>query len=124
MTPENMKLVYSWATAGQLECIKMFCDLVGGHHNIGGGFIDCGNDGVCITQKRSLASFDNDWLSSLVFMAHDRCIRAEIQAGGPGKLRVILHKRKARDGRMMDRHPTLESAIFDYRGSTIGGIQL
>lgn len=119
-----MKMVYSWATAGQLECIKMFCDLVGGHHNIDGNFLDLPPNGIAINQRRSMASFDNDWLSRLVFMAHDRCIRVELQAIGIGKLRVIMQKRAGRDGSTLERHPALDSAIYDYyRGSTLNIIQ-
>jgi len=120
ISPLSMR--YSWATAGQLECIQLFVDLVGGHHNLESGFIDIGQDGVCITQKRSMATFDGDWLTKLVFLAHSRCIRAELQAGGHGRLRVILHKRAGRDGRLMHRHPSLLEAINDFRASAIGKI--
>lgn len=119
MTP-LLKAKYSWATAGQEECIDLYCDLVGGAHNLNGSFIDLGGNGVCINQKRSFATYDDNWLTNLVFMAHDRCIRVELQAAGHGNMRVILFKRAGRDGRLMERHPTLEDAIVGYRQSSTG----
>lgn len=112
------KTRYSWASQEQLECIQLFCDLVGGCHNVMAPFIDIGGHGVCIKEKRSFATFDDDWLTKAVFLAHERCIRVELQAGGVSGLWVVLHKRKGRDGRMMDRHPTLEAALEKFRMHT------
>jgi len=114
-----LKAKYSWATPGQSDCIDLFCDLVGGAHNLNGSFINLGGNGVCISQKRSFATYDDNWLTKLVFMAHDRCIRVELQAAGHGITRVILFKR-GRDGSLMERHPTLEQALEHYRSSAIG----
>ena len=122
MTPHLMAK-YSWANTAQLECIALFCDLVGGQHNLNGNFLNLGGNGVCINQKRSFATYDDNWLTKLVFMAHDRCIRVELQAAGHGNMRVILFKRAGRDGRMLERHPTLEHAIESFRNPSIHTIQ-
>lgn len=61
------------------------------------------------------ATFDFDRLTRLVFLAHDRCIRAEFEGSGPGLIRLVLHKRHSRDGRMSEKHPTIEQALSAWR---------
>lgn len=62
-----------------------------------------------------LATFDFDYLTRLVVLGHDRCIRVEITQGGPGMIGVALFRRHAREGRMSERHPTIEDAIAKIR---------
>lgn len=60
-----------------------------------------------------LATFDFNYLTRLVLFCHQSMVRAEIVQGGPGCVGVVLHKRHVRDGRMCERHPTIEQAISE-----------
>jgi hypothetical protein len=64
-----------------------------------------------INHHGQLSTFDFDELTRLVISAHDLCIRASVAASGPGMVKIMLHDRKTREGRMYDRHPTIEQAI-------------
>ncbi len=57
-----------------------------------------------------LATFDFDGLTSLVLGAHEHCIRVEITPCNMQRLYVDMHPRE-RDGRLYQRHPTIEQAI-------------
>lgn len=61
-----------------------------------------------------LSTFDGDRLTRLVFLAHDHCIRVEIGCSGPHRVKIILSDRQ-REGRMHQRHPTLEQALAVHR---------
>ena len=63
-----------------------------------------------ITHGNSLATFDFDSMTRLVRLAHERCMRVEINPCNMRYLRIILHKRK-REGSICDRHPTIEQAF-------------
>jgi hypothetical protein len=67
-----------------------------------------------------LATFDFDYLTRLVVLCHDACVRAEIVQGGPGNVGIVLHKRHVREGRMNERHPRMEDAIAAIRPQLIG----
>jgi hypothetical protein len=62
----------------------------------------------------SYATFDGSYLTRLVFLAHDACIRVELEAVGPRCMRIWFHPRK-RDGHLAERHPTLEEAVTRWR---------
>lgn len=47
---------------------------------------------------------------------HYRMIRFEIAPSGPGMLKLFFHKRHKREGRMYERHPTLEDHVTAIRG--------
>jgi hypothetical protein len=101
----------------QRECYDLLCDLVYGEHHITGLVKACGARGIMInTPSNRWATYDFDGLTRLVVMAHDRCIRAEICPGGPGRVGIHLHKRKMREGQMHERHPTMEENIARIRG--------
>lgn len=99
-----------WMTDDQWECACMLADLVRGFHHMPGDIKRCGA-GVEVNMRAPLATRDFSELTRLVVMAHDRCIRAEIAPSGPGRLKILLHKRHARAGSMVERHPTLEEHI-------------
>lgn len=61
-----------------------------------------------------LATFDNDTLTRLVILCHDRALRCEIEGRGPQTLQLMFHQRQ-RDGQMYERHPTMEQAIAAHR---------
>ena len=65
---------------------------------------------------RSLATFDFDELTGLVILAHDQCVRVQIDAVAPRLMSIAMHQRHKRDGGMNERHPTMEQAIEYARG--------
>ena len=71
--------------------------------------------------RSRLATFDFDGLTALVFAAHDRCVRIELGNGGPGRIKIIAHRRIRRadlapgDWATPKIHPTLEEAVESWR---------
>jgi hypothetical protein len=63
----------------------------------------------------ALSTFDFDGLTRLVFLCHDKCVRAQIMQGGPGRVGVAIWKRHGRVGDMTERHPTIEHALNGWR---------
>lgn len=101
-----------WLSLGQWECVEMLADVFGGFHHLHGRLRKWG-DGVALTSRAhiGLATFDGSALTDMVLLAHERMIRVEIDPGGPGMLRIILHKRHKREGQYWERHPTIQQAI-------------
>lgn len=58
-----------------------------------------------------LATYDSDKLTKLVIAAHEHCVRVSVGPSGPGMVKVMIHNRKGREGRMHERHPTLDQAL-------------
>lgn len=71
--------------------------------------------GWSITSDRDLATFDGDTLSRLVFLAHDRAVRVEIQPCNMRFVRIAVHARSRRDGSIFKRHPSLSGAVAEWR---------
>jgi len=106
---------YPWMTDDQFECYMLLCGVFRGSHHLDGKVKEFGR-GISMTVcGGKLATFDFDYLTRLVIRAHDKMIRVEIDAGGPRRVKVILHKRHTRDGRIIERHPTIEQAIETHR---------
>jgi len=63
-----------------------------------------------------LATFDGMHLTALVILCHDHCLRLSIQPRCKA-LRLQFHPRQGRDGRMFERHPTIEQHIETIRGA-------
>ncbi len=102
-------------TQKQLDCYAMLVDMFCGEHHIPGIIKECGTSGILINcQTSAFSTYDFDELTRLVVMGHDRCIRVEIVPSGPNMIGLRLYKRK-RDGKMWERHPTLEDAIASVR---------
>lgn len=70
---------------------------------------------ACVDINSDLATYDGDLLTRLVVLAHDECVRLEIQPSGPGKVKLLFHPRKTRNGRLSQCHPTIEQAIISAR---------
>ena len=91
-----------WMSDEQWECSRMLADLVGGFHHCekikGFGL------GIEMNYSGELATFDFDRLTRAVIMAHDRAIRFAVSSSGPGRIKLMLHKRQ-REGGMSQRHP-------------------
>jgi hypothetical protein len=58
-----------------------------------------------------LATWDSNELTLLVVLSHDRMIRIELRGVGPGYTEITFHKRKTREGLLMERLPTMERHI-------------
>ncbi len=107
--------LYPWMDDNQFECFLMLCSLFCGEHHIMGKIKESGEGIVINCFNHGWATFDFSLLTRAVIMAHDRMIRFEISPSGPRMLKLHLHKRHAREGRMYERHPTIEDAIKDNR---------
>lgn len=64
-----------------------------------------------------LATFDFSQLTALVLGAHDECIRVDVSPRSFKHLRISMWPRE-RDGRMHQRHPTIEQAVAAFRGAS------
>ncbi|WP_277977416.1 hypothetical protein [Pantoea endophytica] len=107
----------AWMNEDHFYCFQMLCDIMGGGNHLG-GMVKQRTRGIELNTRifRS-ATFDYDGLTKAVILAHDRYIRFEIEPSGPGMLRLVLHRRQP-NGRMYERHPTLEEAIAKHRESS------
>lgn len=107
---------YPWMTDDQFECLKLLCDLFGGHHHLVAKVKKYGT-GIEYNTWQDMATYDFDGLTRLVVMCHDRMTRAEIKPSGPGKVKIALWKRHTREGSMDEKHPTIEDAIIKIRAN-------
>lgn len=108
---------FPWANDDQWECYLMLCAMYGGDHHVFGKVVAAGRTGIEINTRThgSMSTFDFCMLTRAVVLAHDRCIRFSVAPSGPGMLKLIFHKRNLREGRMHERHPTIEQHIADLR---------
>jgi len=73
--------------------------------------------GWAVSYYGDLSTWDSNMLTRLVFLAHDACIRAEIGSSSPRMVRIIIHQRATREGGFAQRHPTIESALANWRAT-------
>lgn len=98
----------------QFQCFELLCELFHGAHHV--PRIHSWGTGIrCSISSGKLSTFDFDYLTRLVVLAHDHCVRAEITSSGPRLVGIVLHKRHGRTGGMCDRHPTIEDAISSMK---------
>lgn len=69
---------------------------------------------VEIRLRRELSTWDFNLLTQLVVLCHDEAIRLEISPCSNTSLKLLFHERQ-REGRMYERHPTIEDAIAMIR---------
>ena len=110
---EERKNNYSWASDEQWDCVLMANELFGGFHHL--PKIQDYYPGIAMRTATDLATFDGNFLTRAVFLAHDRCIRFSIGAASPKEVKLIFHKRKKREGKMSERHPSLQDAVSAWR---------
>lgn len=105
-----------WMNEDQFECLKLFADVHGGFNHMFGKVHPWGK-GIKLnaTCANNLSTFDYSGLTNLVVLAHDRMIRVEIVPSGPNMIGLVAHKRHSREGRLYERHPTIEDAIKTVR---------
>lgn len=107
-------------TLDQRECLDLLCVVFGGEHHVPEP--RPWGDGIRVNVYASqLATFDYSYLTRLVVLAHDMCIRAQIDQGGPRTVGVCLTKRHTREGSIVVRHPTMEEAIETIRAARTKG---
>jgi hypothetical protein len=98
--------------------IDLVGDLVDGIYHYGEWLsADWGNDRhIALRWSRDIATFDNSLLTKLVFLAHDRALRVEINPKSNKNIELVFHARSHTATRMWERHPTLEQAVEKHRG--------
>lgn len=100
-------IVEQWA-------LEFFSEFFRGLHHVPGGRhrIRKWGTGYCINyHPNDLSTFDFDGLTRLVLMSHRDCIRSEISGSGPGMIKLAIWKRKGREGRYFEKHPSIETAV-------------
>lgn len=99
------------------EATTFFAALYRGEHHFPSQLTPYG-EGWSMSHFGSLATFDTDDLTRLVLLAHDYCFRAQVEQGGPNRLRIAIWKRE-REGCMFERHPTIEQALEKWQGERL-----
>lgn len=104
-----------WMSDEQWLCALFLNRLFKGFHHIHAPFREYGK-GLCInTSHAYFSTVDYDTLTKAVIMAHNWGVRMEILGSGPGMIKIALWKRYKREGRIAERHPTIEEAIEKYK---------
>jgi hypothetical protein len=71
---------------------------------------------VSITLCATMATYDDDLLTRIVTLSHDRMLRVEIQAARPSYLKLMISQRTTREpGQCWEHMPTLEAHISALR---------
>lgn len=116
MSDKMTRLEKQDMTEAQRECFNLLCDVFHGEHHAPERIYAWGRGIKCSAYNQGFATYDFDYLTRLVVMAHDRCIRVEIMSSSPGRIGIVLHKRAGRSNGVAERHPTIEQAINRIRG--------
>lgn len=64
-----------------------------------------------------MATFDFDSLTRLVLASHERCVRVDVSPCNMQYMSVSMWTRDKRSSRTPHIHPTIESAVVEYRKS-------
>jgi hypothetical protein len=97
------------------EAVDFFSVIFHGKHHIHGDVKPFGRGWKVNAYSGHFATFDFDNLTRLVFLCHDRCVRAEIVQGGPGRIGIAIWKRHGRNSPIYDSHPTIKTALINWR---------
>lgn len=115
MSEKLQRLTKADMTEAQRACFDLLCDVFHGEHHAPERIYAFGRGIKCNAESHRLSTFDFDYLTRLVVLAHDACVRVEIVSSGPGRIGLVLHKRAGRTGSSYERHPTIEEAIERVR---------
>lgn len=96
------------------EATEFFAEIYYGEHHIPSEIKAFGN-GWSVNDFNTPATHDYDSLTRMVFLAHDKCYRLQIQQGAPRTVKIIIWKRYEREGDISKRHPTIEMALEKWR---------
>ena len=88
---------------------RFVIDVFGGVHRVR-KLEEKSNHWLCVPFG-PLSTFDDDRLTRIVIASHTYGIRAEIDNHGMRGLKILLHNRVSRDGRLFQRHPTIETVL-------------
>jgi len=88
---------------------RFVSDVFGGDHRVS-RLERKSNHWLCVP-RGSLSTWDDDKLTRIVIASHKYGIRAEVTNHGMRCVKILLHNRTSREGRMFKRHPTIEQAI-------------
>lgn len=95
-----------------------FAELYKGHHHIPSpGVRQFEKDRLwwyVIDHASRYSTYDGDLLTRLVFLCHDKHVRAELRDGGFGRIKIIITPRD-REGYIFERHPTIGEALENWR---------
>lgn len=103
-----MKRTETKFSEDQEHCIKALSVFAHGRHHLPKPK-EFGN-GVCVNWVGDLASFDFDRLTRLVLVAHACAVRIEIASSGPRMVKIVAHRRKHGDRKVLkfhEYHPSL-----------------
>lgn len=109
------QLTRKTCTPDQLACWEVLSMVFGGDHHLENISYVAQNGIKMNVYSGSMATFDNSYLTRLLFACHDACVRLQIVQGGPYRFGLMLHKRHKREGSLYERHPTIEQALADWR---------
>ena len=105
-----------WSEA---DAEAFFSKLFRGKHHIPGKLRRDSLTSWSVGSVQPMSTFDSDYLTRLVFLAHDHCVRVELMQSGPGRLRIMASKRvrfeEAKSWPLVEAHPTLEEAVSKFR---------
>lgn len=118
-----------WMGDEEWECAEFLADVYHGFHHIPGDLRPSGKSAVCLEVDHiSLATFDFNEMTRIVVLSHDKCIRFGVS--GPrmeereyeghtyeAPVMTIVASKRQREGQMYQRHPTLEDATAEIRGT-------
>lgn len=92
------------------EKIELFIDYVfGGLHHT--HLVELKEVCYYIKFWDNLATWDGNKLTKIVVAAHDLGLRVDAEPSGMRGMRLMIHNRASREGREMERHPTLEQHL-------------
>lgn len=93
MADKLERLTKATMTEAQRACFELLCDVFHGEHHAPERIYAFGRGIKCNAESHRLSTFDFDYLTRLVVLAHDACVRVEIVSSGPGRIGLVLHKR-------------------------------
>lgn len=70
-------------TDDQRACFDLLCKVFLGEHHAPNRIYSWGRGIKCHTEGQRFSTFDFDYLTRLVVLAHDACVRVEIVSSGP-----------------------------------------
>ncbi len=98
------------------EATEFFSEFYAGEHHFPDVLKPKG-DGWSMKHRGELATYDFNEMTRLVFLAHSKCIRVSVESGGKNRLNITVWKRNCREGRMSERHPTIEDALKTFNSA-------
>lgn len=93
-----------------IDKVSAFVDYVfGGEHHL--SRLEFKNNHAVAIPHGSLATFDGHALTRVVLASHWLGLRADVDNHGMRGVKILLHNRTAREGRLWERHPALDDLI-------------